>query len=722
MDRTTKKILAWLLCLILANAVSGKTACIDDMGLEFVSVKAGSFVMGADLSADCITAERAIFIQDELPARKVRITKDFEIGKYEVTNAQYEMYDPGHAAMRGKAYGLSEKDNEAVVYVSWNEASAFCEWLSAKDSEYDYRLPTEAEWEYACRAGTRTPYNDGREGDIYEMNPVGKLAEKQRIITDWLITRGNRNADDIAWSTPEDVDLTVGQEGPNAWGIYDMMLGVQELTLDWYGPYDPSDTVDPVGYKSGSSKAVRGGCHNVHIQTLRSANRSSSNRTDSHFLMGFRLVRVPEGRSLPSPTLAQPVKRWAEDVSQEKHHWDSDTPNPYFEMKSLYDMHDEYGSDELAEQFSIPLYTHNHSPTLTWMENGDLLMIWFTGESEKSQALTTLALRGRRQESGELVWDEQVAEFYKEADRNMHGTQVWNNKVRLDNNFQEPFTLYLLNGICTDGRWSKLAMSFRKSTDNGATWTEPRVIKKGRNSFHLDNDGNQPQGNAFTMKDGTLISFTDGGFDEGTRTTANISLDGGDTWFVSTRRNGPPGIHTSGIELDDGRILAFSRDKGETFGAMPVSVSTDHGSTFTNHKSEFPGIGTVQRCELIRLDYACRELDPKGLGRKPIVLISIASDGINGKDANGNETTIYGTFAAVSWDNGKTWPVKRVLSDVREGEEKYFAGPWNEQITLDAAHGQNKAYWAAAHTPDGVIHLSDSRLYYAFNLAWLVGE
>lgn len=723
MKKTSTFILSGIFLLAMfANPVSVKGINIDDLGLEFVPVQAGSFMMGADLSADYITAKRAIFIQDEFPARKITITRDFEIGKYEVTNAQYELYDPRHAALRGKAYGISEADNEAVVYVSWNEAVGFCEWLSAQDPAYDYRLPTEAEWEYACRAGTRTPYNDGKEGNIYELNPVGALAEKQRIITKWLITRGNRNANDIAWATPRDVDLTVGQEGPNAWDLYDMMVGVQEMTLDWYGPYDASDTTDPVGYKSGSSKVVRGGCHNVHIQTLRSSNRSSSNRTDSHFLMGFRLVRVPKGRSLPAPTLEQPLKRWAENVSQEKHQWDTDSPEPYFEMYSLYDVHDEYGSPELAEQFSIPLYTHNHSPTLAWMENGDLLMIWFTGESEKSQALTTLALRARRGESGDLVWDKKVSEFYKEADRNMHGTQVWNNQVRLDNHFKEPFTLYLLNGVCTDGRWSKLAMAFLKSTDNGATWTEPRIIKKGRNAFHLDNDGNQPQGNAFAMKDGTLLSFTDGGFDEGTGSIANVSLDGGDTWFVSTRRNGPPGIHASGIELDDGRILAFSRDKGQTFGCMPKSISTDHGSTFTHHKSEFPGIGTVMRSVLLRMDHACHDLDPEGLGRKPILLVSIAPDGMKGKDANSKDAIIYGTFAAISWDNGDTWPVKRVLSDVRKGEKKYIAAPWNSEITLDATHGQNKAYWAATHTPDGIVHLSDSRLYYAFNLAWLIGK
>jgi len=718
-------------CLVLLSAVylvvpavSTITfaAGVNEMGMQFVPLKAGGFRMGADLSADYVTAEKGIFIQDEFPARRVTITKDFEMAKYEVTNAQYEKFDPKHTALRGKAAGISRNDNEAVVYVNWCEAVDFCKWLSSNDKKCDYRLPTEAEWEYACRAGTRTPYNDGVSGDIYSLNPLGDLTKKWRIITPWFVTRGNRAAKDIAWDGPEDVDLTIGQDGPNAWGLYDMIGGVQEMTLDWYGPYVASDTIDPVGYVDGSSKVVRGGCHNVYIQTLRSANRSSSNRTDSHFLMGFRVVRVPKGRTLPRPRLKQPAKQWAKNVSQKKHKWKSDSKKPFFEMLSLYDVKDEYGTVGLAGQYEIPIYNHNHSPALTWCENGDVLLAWFTGESEKGQALTILALRGRRQKSGRLVWDTEVSEFYKEADRNMHGTQLWNNALRLANGFKEPFTIYLINGVCTDGKWSKLALAFRKSIDNGATWTEPSIIKKGIDSFHLDSDRNQPQGNAFTMSDGALISFSDGSPDHGSGSSVNLSNDGGKSWSMHTLKDGPPGNHANGVELKDGRLMTFSRDKGRTLGCLPKSLSSDHGRTFTYHKTEFRGIGTVMRLALIRLEHSNLDLDPKALGRKPILLVSIAPDGMPGKDANGNDATIHGTYAAVSWDEGETWPLKRVMSDLRRGSEKYMAGPWNKEITLDATHGQDKSYWATTQTPDGIVHLSDSRLYYAFNLAWLMGK
>ncbi len=709
-------ILATLLGASLRPAGRGSQSV-----MQFVPIKPGTFMMGADLPAGVLTAEKGIFIQDEMPARKVTFTYGYEMSKYEVTNAEYEKYDPGHAALRGKAFGISQEDHEPVVYVTWYDADNYCKWLSKRDKEYDYRLPTEAEWEYAARAGTQTPYPDGVAGDIYSLNPLGALAERWRIITKWCVTRDNVPTRDIAWDAIKDVDLTVGQDGPNAWGLYDMTGGVQEWTQDWYGPYVADDVVDPVGYVSGISKVVRGGCHNVYIQSLRTANRISSNRTDRHFLMGFRVVRVNKGRTLPRPRLQQPLKTWAENVNQRVYNWKSDSKSPRFELIPLYSVKNSYSTPELEAQFKIPLYSHNHSPALTWAANGDILMAWFSGESEKGQELTVLALRGRRQPSESLTWDSAVSEFYKEADRNVHGTQLWNNAGRLAGGVKEPFTLYQLNGICTDGKWQRLATAFRKSLDNGATWTEPVMIKAESDAFHLESARNQPQGNVFTMSDGSFVSFSDGSVAGGSGSTVNWSGDGGTTWSVRTIKEGPPGIHIGGVELTDGRILAFSRDNGKLYGSMPKSLSSDQGRSFISAGSEFPAISTVQRLVLMRLEYSSGDLDPEGLGRKPILLISMAPRGMQGKDANGNEAKIFGTYAALSWDEGMTWPVKRVLSDVKSGSKAYVAAPWNKEFALDATHGQDFAYWAATQSPDGIIHLSDGRLYYGFNLAWLKG-
>ncbi len=147
-----------ILCFILGSVLHGAQglevqSLSDSVGIQLVPIRPGTFTMGADLSPEYITSEEGIFIQDELPARQVTLTYGFTLSKYEITNVQYEQYDPNHAA--------------------------------------------------------------------------------------------------------------------------------------------------PVGYVTGSCKVVRGGCHNVHMQTLRSANRSSSNRTDRHFLLALRVVRVPKAQVLP---------------------------------------------------------------------------------------------------------------------------------------------------------------------------------------------------------------------------------------------------------------------------------------------------------------------------------------------------------------------------------------------------------------------------------------
>eukprot|EP01043_Picozoa_sp_COSAG02_P086440 COSAG02_NODE_23888_length_705_cov_0.932343_1_plen_132_part_10 len=97
---------------------------------------------------------------DESPNHRVRITRPFHVGVLEVTNEQYEQYDPAHRNLRGN-HGMSLQGYEPVTAVSWYNATAYARWLSAHDPDNDWRLPTEAEWEYACRAGTTTNYNTG---------------------------------------------------------------------------------------------------------------------------------------------------------------------------------------------------------------------------------------------------------------------------------------------------------------------------------------------------------------------------------------------------------------------------------------------------------------------------------------------------------------------------------------------------------------------------------
>ena len=153
-----KWLTIYLFCLtiFITPMAAGALACrqapetlVNSIDIKLVRIEAGSFMMGQEKGGDW----------DEREVHKVTISKPFWMGVTEVTNVQYEQFAPEHCGLRGKC-GLSTQDDEAVVFVSWDEAVKFCEWLSKKEGK-SYRLPTEAEWEYACRAGTTTAYNTG---------------------------------------------------------------------------------------------------------------------------------------------------------------------------------------------------------------------------------------------------------------------------------------------------------------------------------------------------------------------------------------------------------------------------------------------------------------------------------------------------------------------------------------------------------------------------------
>ena len=127
----------------------------NSLGMRFVNIDAGTFSMGNNSALPehlVRLPNRTHGDFDERPVHTVTISSPYSLGVTPVTNAQYEVFDPAHRELRGKL-GFSREDDEAVVFVSWNEATAFCEWLSEREN-LPYRLPTEAEWEYAARTGT----------------------------------------------------------------------------------------------------------------------------------------------------------------------------------------------------------------------------------------------------------------------------------------------------------------------------------------------------------------------------------------------------------------------------------------------------------------------------------------------------------------------------------------------------------------------------------------
>jgi formylglycine-generating enzyme required for sulfatase activity len=238
---------------------------VPKLGLKMALIPAGSFTMGSPADE---AERRADEVQHE-----VTISKPFYMGVYEVTQKQF--YDlmvpdfdheswqyargPLHAGLalfyrerkhRGDWRGGKLRLQNPMECVTWDRAVEFCRKVTAQERKagrlpagYVYRLPTEAEWEYACRAGTRGPYNVKAESD----KPEALKSE------DYLKSFAN-----VGHGCP----LTVGERKPNAWGLHDMHGNVYEWCLDWYGPYPAGKATDPTGPAKGKKRVGRGGCFN----------------------------------------------------------------------------------------------------------------------------------------------------------------------------------------------------------------------------------------------------------------------------------------------------------------------------------------------------------------------------------------------------------------------------------------------------------------------------
>ena len=238
--------------------------------LEMLWVEPGTFTMGSPTTEAGRQADR----EDE---HNVTLTQGFYLGKYEVTQAQYE------AVMTGNSDGLSatpsewpNNPNRPVEKVSWADAQVFLTRLNAQQSAnipfgWAYVLPTESQWEYACRAGTTTMYSWG--DDI----------NSSRTNYNW----------DGSWNTGNDFKQTrdVGQYAANPWGFFDMHGNVWEWTADWYQAAYPTGNpvVDPTGPASGSNRVARGGSWFNDGPTLRSAERTNRNPSTRTGLFGFRV-------------------------------------------------------------------------------------------------------------------------------------------------------------------------------------------------------------------------------------------------------------------------------------------------------------------------------------------------------------------------------------------------------------------------------------------------
>jgi len=249
-------LIGWLLLVGLALTTGPLAAqstpektFTNSIGIEFVLIPPGTFKMGSDRGDP-----------DERPVHDVTISKQFYMGKYEVTQGQWQ------AVMGNNPSLFSSDPKRPVDQVTWDNAQAFIGKLNAMEGAPLYRLPTEAEWEYAARAGSPSIYSFG--------NDPKQLGE-------------------YAWyrSNAEHRTHPVGQKKANAWGLYDMLGNVWEWVQDWEGKYPTGPITDPTGPKSGTYRMRRGCGWNNEANVCRVANRYSVVGFRDDFL-GFRVVRM----------------------------------------------------------------------------------------------------------------------------------------------------------------------------------------------------------------------------------------------------------------------------------------------------------------------------------------------------------------------------------------------------------------------------------------------
>ncbi|MEE3373200.1 MAG: SUMF1/EgtB/PvdO family nonheme iron enzyme [Planctomycetota bacterium] len=268
---------------------------INSVGMELVLIPAGSFQMG---TADGATDVRA----DETPRRKVTITKPFYLGRYEVTQAEYTKIFPTRKSFfcwpdgGGKDRVQQMKTARfPAELVKWVDAVEFCQRLTAQPTEQaagrTYRLPTEAEWEYACRAGTESAFHFGDSLSSTDANFIGTEPFGNAAPGPFL----NRTT-------------TVGSYQPNAFGLYDMHGNVWEWCSDWYDRdyYRNAPASDPPGPQAGSRKVIRGGDWYSDGRDCRTAFRYAGLPRGTFYATGMRVVMEYGTSRYQSASLPQP--------------------------------------------------------------------------------------------------------------------------------------------------------------------------------------------------------------------------------------------------------------------------------------------------------------------------------------------------------------------------------------------------------------------------------
>lgn len=692
---------------------SGKKADTLPEG-NFVKVEPGIFRMGAELLENVVERgpQRIGPHWDEAPVHEVRISRSYDLGVSKVTQAEFARFKPGHKGYM-KSRGLYWQPDAPAVMVTWDEAMEYCRWLGEQENS-TIRLPTEAEWEYAARNAETLGLKQISDG-IMEWcmdwwAPYDADAVKDPLGPEKGDVRVTRNGDWFALYGPV-IEARSGYEYYNPEGPEN---GIKRSEYWWtlYGPDDPSDPRARVFNRDR------------YVLKSRVTDRSGTMPGDRRANLGFRVVRgrMPRGVYRTPP----PTPRVFSEVSQERIEWkEQDHPDEPLFFTNLHIIPPEGQSERRA----LPYFNRHHVPSLVWCDNGDLLLLCFSAPADYSDQMVYLVTRMRY---GTDQWDP-PARFFVIPDRNIdlgvlhkHGIGEIHQYIPLKGSLK-------YEGGWYGGAGHAISALKRVSRDNGATWSAPRIVSEyppvqASNANFKGEPSLSPFMKIVRMDDGSLVMPCDVKSNEKIPlheeklhgSVMFISSDDGESWEEMTRYGWNPqgfaragdsagwiaGVHNPPIPISGGRWLSFGR-YDDIDGRAPMSLSEDGGRTWTYRASPFSPIAESQKQVMIRLaegpillvwftDPVVRVRKRRGWQEKGMDFVDI-----DGKTHKG-----YGMFATLSFDEGETWPVRKLIPDDP-------AQPW------EARH-DGGVNMDVVQAPDGIIHLASSSRYYRFNLAWLM--
>lgn len=585
--------------LFLSVAVVPLVAQSGD-SIQMTRIPAGAFTMGAEdaflppaiVNGFGVMSTRPTHGDfDESPAHKVTIAHGFSIATHLITIKQFQEFDPSYQGVA--AYP------KYAAGISYEQAVKFCAWLTKKTGK-PYRLPTEAEWEYAERAGTQTPFFTG--------------------------------------DTPPTPDEK------NAWGVA-MGTGTPEWVADWYGPYRASAETDPTGPQHGYFRVVRGGGLDYKKSKpgeiypamapyfMRSANRASMapSYESKDGNIGFRVVQAPE--LVESSSRGFNYLFWT-DVKQgpAAPTEGPDPAKPFYRVHELFPNLDGKSMPDVGWRAGLArgLGINYHNSAIQVLANGDMVAAYYNTPNKEDDPDQTVMVMRRR--AGAEDWDmpEPWPDF---ADAACAAPVYWNDHGHLWLFFGFP---RLIGGP---------PFAYTTSNDNGATWTP---IAFPHFTAPIGRYISQPINSIVRAKDGTIYIPTDStGRDadgNGSISAVWATHDDGKTWYDTGGRTA--GRHTTIVIARNGDILGFGGKNSEIDGRMPLATSADGGKTWVKSKTPFDPLASGERPSVIRL----------ASGR----LFFVADYNPNHQKHIHKD----GAYVALSDDDGKTWKQKRLPSNI----------------------------------------------------------